>query len=171
METVAEAEVKMLILQLLDRLVDKRLVDFGGEMATCLLKTINLLMLRLLAYAPREATFCALLACLTEKARRPSDRQVRGQGPSNRTTPVGAAPGTSRPGHASPVPHARHRPGRGSPHDCTIHAPLPPLPPPPSLRAFSPARRAPPQVPRQAGKDAARRGAHHRPRATHDATQ
>ena len=40
-------------------------------MASYLLKTINLLMLRLLQYAPREATFCATLACLAEKARRP----------------------------------------------------------------------------------------------------
>ena len=75
MATCREAEVKLLVLQLLDRLIDRRLVDFG-EMASYLLKTINLLMLRLLQYAPREATFCATLACLAEKARRPSERQL-----------------------------------------------------------------------------------------------
>jgi hypothetical protein len=63
------------VLQLLDRLVDRRLVDFG-EMAGYLLKTINLLMLRLLQYAPREATVCATLSCLCEKAKRPSERQL-----------------------------------------------------------------------------------------------
>ena len=75
MATPKEADIKHLVLQLLDRLVDRRLSGFG-DMASYLLKTINLLMLRLLQFAPREPTFCATLACLADKARRPSERQL-----------------------------------------------------------------------------------------------
>ena len=70
--------MKLLVLQLLDRLIDRRLVDFG-EMASYLLKTINLLMLRLLQYAPREATFCATRS--RASPRRPGGRRS-GSSPS-----------------------------------------------------------------------------------------
>ena len=75
MEAVTELEAKLLISQLLDRLMDRRLVDFG-DMAGYLLKTINLLMLKLLQHAPRDATLNAILSCLADKSRRPSDRQL-----------------------------------------------------------------------------------------------
>jgi hypothetical protein len=76
MLVASELEVRLLMLQLLDRLVDRRLVDFGDSHASYLLKTINLLMLRLLQNAPRHASLAATLACLAAKLRKPSDRQI-----------------------------------------------------------------------------------------------
>ena len=66
---------QLLISQLLDRLMDRRLVDFG-DMAGYLLKTINLLMLKLLQHAPRASSITAILSCLADRSRRPSDRQI-----------------------------------------------------------------------------------------------
>ena len=53
----AEGDIKGLVVQLLDRLTDRRLIDFG-DMASYLLKTINLLMLRLLQVAAQNPQPC-----------------------------------------------------------------------------------------------------------------
>jgi hypothetical protein len=70
MRELHEPQIRFLVLQLLDRLVDRRLNDFGEEMKTnLLLKSINLMMLKLLEFTPRAATLTALLCCLLDKAR------------------------------------------------------------------------------------------------------
>ena len=51
-----------------ERLVDRALSDFGNDASLHVLKTINLLMLKLLQHAPVEKTLCALLTLLSLRA-------------------------------------------------------------------------------------------------------
>ena len=66
----------MLVLHLLDRLVDPRIADMGAEPASYMLKTLNLTMLKLLQYAPRNATVAACITLLIDKVKDPAERQM-----------------------------------------------------------------------------------------------
>ena len=67
---IEQPEIGALVVQLLERLVDENLCDFGADNSQHLLQTLNVIMLKLLQHAPRSATICALLELLCERCER-----------------------------------------------------------------------------------------------------
>lgn len=76
--SLEQPQIRLLILELLERLLDPCLADFGAEVAQHLLETLNFIMLRLLQHSPRGPTLCALLQLLSEKGTLPSQRELSG---------------------------------------------------------------------------------------------
>lgn len=66
----------MALLTAQDRLVDHSLSDFGPDAAPYVLKTINLLMLKLLQHAPVEKTLTALFGLLSRRRSPPAPPQI-----------------------------------------------------------------------------------------------
>ena len=67
-----QPQIRLLVLELLERLLDPCLADFGAEVAHHLLDTLNFIMLKLLQNSPRGPTLSALLQLLGEKGTLPS---------------------------------------------------------------------------------------------------
>jgi hypothetical protein len=76
--SLEQPQIRLLVLELLERLLDPCLADFGAEVAQHLLETLNFIMLRLLQHSPRGPTLCALLQLLGEKGTLPSQRELSG---------------------------------------------------------------------------------------------